>query len=113
MGGYVIVGRLNVAYQQMVEIMKAYRRNSEIIAFDEPTAPLTDSEITVLFKLIDQLKKEGKVVLYVSHRMAEIFQVTDDIVVLKDGRLVRTLKTAETNEKELILAMVGRDIGDT
>ena len=108
-----IVGRLSVAYQQMVEIMKAYRRDSRIIAFDEPTAPLTDTEIKILFQLIRQLKEQGKVILYVSHRLAEIFQVTDDIVVLKDGRLVKTFKTAETNEKELITAMVGRDIGDT
>ena len=81
-----IVGRLSVAYQQMVEIMKAYRRDSDIIAFDEPTAPLTDSEITILFQLIGKLKERGKIILYVSHRMAEIFQITDDIVVLKDGR---------------------------
>ncbi|MDR3277953.1 MAG: sugar ABC transporter ATP-binding protein [Oscillospiraceae bacterium] len=108
-----LVGRLSVAHQQMVEIMKAYRRKSQIIAFDEPTAPLTDTEISVLFRLITQLKEEGKVVLYVSHRMAEIFQVTDEIVVLKDGRLVNKLRTAETNEQELIHAMVGRDIGDT
>jgi ABC-type sugar transport system ATPase subunit len=108
-----IVGRLNVAYQQMVEIMKAYRRNSEIIAFDEPTAPLTDAEIKILFKLIGQLKEEGKIILYVSHRIAEIFQVTDEIIVLKDGRFVRKFLTNETNEQELITAMVGRDIGDT
>lgn len=108
-----LVGRLSVAYQQMVEIMKAYRRNSKIIAFDEPTAPLTDLEINVLFKLIKQLKQDGKIILYVSHRLAEIFQVTDDIVVFKDGKLVKTFKTSETNEKELITAMVGRDIGDT
>ena len=108
-----IVGRLSVAHQQMVEIMKAYRRDSDIIAFDEPTAPLADKEIGILFKLIRQLKEKGKILLYVSHRMGEIFQVTDDIVVLKDGRLVKTYRTAETNEKELITAMVGRDIGDT
>jgi ABC-type sugar transport system ATPase subunit len=107
------VGFLSVAYQQMVEIMKAYRRNSAVIAFDEPTAPLTDKEITILFKLINQLKEDGKIVLYVSHRMNEIFQVCDEIVVLKDGRQVKTLNTAETNERELIKAMVGRDIGDT
>lgn len=107
------VGRLPVAYQQMVEIMKAYRRDSDVIAFDEPTAPLTDEEIKVLFRLIRELKKRGKIILYVSHRMAEIFQVTDTITVLKDGVLVKQLKTAETNEKELIRAMVGRDIGDT
>ncbi len=107
------VGRLNVAYQQMVEIMKAYARNAGIIAFDEPTAPLTDTEIEILFDLILKLKAEGKVVIYVSHRLAEIFKIADDIVVLKDGRLVKLLKARETSEAELIRAMVGRDIGDT
>jgi ABC-type sugar transport system ATPase subunit len=107
------VGQLNIAHQQMVEIMKAYRRNSDIIAFDEPTAPLTDKEIKILFDLILKLKSEGKAVIYVSHRLAEIFQVTDEIVVLKDGRFVKALKTSETTEPELIKAMVGRDIGDT
>ena len=108
-----LVGRLSAAYQQMVEVMRAYRRNSDIIAFDEPTASLTDKEIDILFKLIDQLRKDGKIVVYVSHRLAEIFQVTDEIVVLKDGKMVKTLTTNDTNESELIKAMVGRDIGDT
>jgi ABC-type sugar transport system ATPase subunit len=107
------VGRLNVAYQQMVEIMKAYRRNADIIAFDEPTAPLTDAEIDILFGIIQKLKTEGKVIIYVSHRLSEIFAIADDIVVLKDGKFVTGLKVAETNETELIRAMVGRDIGDT
>ena len=108
-----VVSSLSVAHQQMVEIMKAYRRNSKIIAFDEPTACLTDTEVTILFRLIKRLKEEGKIILYVSHRLAEIFQVTDNIVVLKDGKLVTTFETAKTTEKELITAMVGRDIGDT
>lgn len=107
------VGKLPVAHQQMVEIMKAYRRDSRVIAFDEPTASLTDSEISILFKLIAQLRAEGKIILYVSHRMAEIFQITDEIVVLKDGQLVSTLETGSTTEQDLIKAMVGRDIGDT
>ncbi|MDR1820878.1 MAG: sugar ABC transporter ATP-binding protein [Oscillospiraceae bacterium] len=107
------VGRLSVAYQQMVEIMKAYRRGSDVIAFDEPTASLAESEISILFKLIRELRAEGKVIIYVSHRMAEIFQITDDIVVLKDGRTVASFPTAETSEATLIKAMVGRDIGDT
>ena len=107
------VGMLNVAHQQMVEIMKAYRRNSDVIAFDEPTAPLTDLEIKILFDLIRELKEEGKVILYVSHRMNEIFEISDEIVVLKDGGFVGTFKTAETTEPQLIKAMVGRDIGDT
>jgi ABC-type sugar transport system ATPase subunit len=108
-----MVGRLPVAYQQMVEIMKAYRRDSDIIAFDEPTAPLTDKEIEILFKLINQLKARGKIILYVSHRMAEIFKISDEIVVLKDGVFVNSFETAKTNESELVKAMVGRDIGDT
>ena len=108
-----IAGKLPVAHQQMVEIMKAYRRDSDIIAFDEPTAPLTDTEIVVLFRLIAKLRERGKVIIYVSHRMAEIFQVTDEIIVLKDGKLVSKLSTSDTNEAELIKAMVGRDIGDT
>jgi ABC-type sugar transport system ATPase subunit len=107
------VGTLSVAYQQMVEIMKAYRRNSQVIAFDEPTAPLTDTEIAILFKLIAQLKEEGKIVLYVSHRMNEIFQITDEIVIMKDGKYVKTVLTNSTNEQEIVKAMVGRDIGDT
>ena len=107
------VGRLSVAYQQMVEIMKAYCRGSDIIAFDEPTASLAEAEISILFGLIEELKREGKIIIYVSHRMAEIFQITDDIVVFKDGSLVKTFVTAQSNERELIQAMVGRDIGDT
>lgn len=107
------VGMLNVAYQQMVEIMKAYRRDSDVIAFDEPTAPLTETEIKILFDLIRKLKEEGKVILYVSHRMNEIFEICDDIVVMKDGGYVTSFKTAEVTEADLIKAMVGRDIGDT
>jgi L-arabinose transport system ATP-binding protein len=108
-----IVGRLSVAHQQMIEIMKAYRRDSDIIAFDEPTAPLTAGEINILFKLIKNLKERGKIIIYVSHRMAEVFQISDDIIVLKDGKLITTFKTPETDEKSLVKAMVGRDIGDT
>lgn len=108
-----LVGRLSVAHQQMVEIMKAYRRDSNIIAFDEPTAPLMDNEIDTLFKIIEELKAEGKVVLYVSHRMAEIFRITDELAIMKDGKMVTTRKTAETTEPELVSLMVGRDVGDT
>ena len=107
------VGNLNVAYQQMVEIMKAVRRDPEVIAFDEPTAPLTTTEIEILFNEIRKLKEQGKIVLYVSHRMSEIFQICDDIVVLKDGGFVTSFNVKETTEADLIKAMVGRDIGDT
>lgn len=106
------VKNISVAYQQMVEIMKAYSRQADIYCFDEPTAPLTDSEITVLFEIIKKLKAEGKVVIYVSHRMSEIFKLTDRVAVFKDGKLMGLTETEKTNEHELINLMVGRDLGD-
>ncbi len=102
---------LSVAYQQMVEIMKAYRRKPKIIAFDEPTASLSDNEIETLFQIIRRLKEQGIIILYVSHRMKEIFQITDQIVVIKDGKYVAQMPTKETTESELIKLMVGRDLG--
>ena len=107
------VARLSVAYQQIVEIMKAYRRNSLVIAFDEPTSSLSETETSILFKLIEQMKQEGKIIIYVSHRIPEVFRITDDIVVLKDGCLSGVFETSRVTESALIRAMVGRDIGDT
>lgn len=106
------VNRLSVAHQQMVEIMKAYRRDSKIIAFDEPTASLSDAEIEVLFGLIGRLREEGKVILYVSHRLKELFQLTDKIVILKDGCFVEDIRTEKATENYLVSKMVGRNIGD-
>ena len=109
----VPVRKISVAYQQMVEIMKAYRRRADIYCFDEPTAPLTDSEITVLFKIIRKLRDEVKAVIYVSHRISEIFELTDRVAVFKDGKLVAVKNTPETNPTQLITLMVGRDLGET
>ena len=103
---------LSVAHQQMIEIMKAYRRNPKIIAFDEPTASLSDAEIETLFEIIGQLRKKGIIILYVSHRMKEIFQITDEVVILKDGKLVGQIKTSESDELSIIQKMVGRNLGD-
>ena len=103
---------ISVAYQQMVEIMKAYSRNADIICFDEPTAPLTDAEIPILFRIIRKLKKMNKVIIYVSHRMNELFQIADRVIVFKDGKFVADKKLTETDEPELIRLMVGRDLGD-
>lgn len=104
---------LSIAYQQMVEIMKAYsRENLKVICFDEPTASLSDSEIESLFKIIRKLKSEGKVVIYVSHRMNEIQELTDKVAIFKDGRYVATVTTGEVSEGEMIRMMVGRDLGD-
>lgn len=104
---------LSVAYQQMVEIMKAYsRENLKMIAFDEPTASLSDAEIESLFRIIRKLRDEGKVVIYVSHRMAEIRQIADRVAIFKDGRYVGDYPVNEISDQELITKMVGRDLGD-
>jgi len=103
---------LSVAYQQMIEIMKAYRRNPKIIAFDEPTASLSDAEIETLFAIIRNLKQKGMIILYVSHRMKEIYQICDEVVILKDGKFVEQVATVDTDEHAIIQKMVGRDLGD-
>lgn len=104
---------LSIAYQQMVEIMKAYSRDDlRVICFDEPTASLSDNEIEVLFSIINKLKAEGKVVIYVSHRMSEIKKIADKVTIFKDGRYVDTLDAKTTDEDTLIKKMVGRDLGD-
>lgn len=104
---------LSIAYQQMVEIMKAYsRENLKVICFDEPTASLSDSEIESLFKIIEKLKAEGKIIIYVSHRMDEIQSITDKVAIFKDGRYVDTVKTGVVPEADMIHMMVGRSLGD-
>ena len=105
------VGKLSAAMQQMVEIMKAVRRDSSIIAFDEPTASLSDKEIDILFQIIRQLKAQNKVILYVSHRMKEIAQITDEVIVFKDGKIVGQVETPKATNDELIRMMVGRPLG--
>ncbi|MDU4095149.1 MAG: L-arabinose ABC transporter ATP-binding protein AraG, partial [Pantoea sp.] len=104
---------LSLGQWQMVEIAKALARNAKIIAFDEPTSSLSAREIEQLFRVIRQLRAEGRVVLYVSHRMEEIFALSDAITVFKDGRYVRTFDDVpNTSHDMLVQAMVGRDLGD-
>lgn len=104
---------LSLGQWQMVEIAKALARNAKIIAFDEPTSSLSAREIEQLFRVIRQLREQGRVVLYVSHRMEEIFALSDAITVFKDGRYVRTFDDMKnTHHDALVQAMVGRDIGD-
>ncbi len=104
---------LSIAYQQIVEIMKAYsRENLKVIAFDEPTASLTDSEIENLFHIIKKLKAEGKIILYVSHRMKEIREISDRVAIFKDGTYVGDYPINEISDDDMITKMVGRDLGD-
>ena len=106
------VWKLSVAHQQMVEIMKACNHKIDIIAFDEPTSSLTDTETRKLFEIIRKLKAAGKIVLYVSHRLREIFEICDEVAVLKDGQLVGQLPLEGTSEEALVRMMVGRDLTD-
>lgn len=106
----LIVGDLTVGQQQMVEIVKAISMDAKIIIFDEPTAALTENEAENLFKIIDRLKKRGVTIVYITHRMDEIFQITDRITVLRDGEYVGTVETKKTTKDELIHMMVGRVI---
>ncbi|QCR36150.1 L-arabinose ABC transporter ATP-binding protein AraG [Nissabacter sp. SGAir0207] len=104
---------LSIGQWQMVEIAKALARNAKVIAFDEPTSSLSAREIEQLFRVIRELRAEGRVILYVSHRMEEIFALSDAITVFKDGRYVRTFDDmAQVDNEKLVQAMVGRDLGD-
>ncbi len=104
------VGSLSVAQQQVVEIVKALSHEARIISMDEPTAALSDAEVELLYSLVRRLSDRGVAVLYVSHRLREIFDLCDRITVLKDGALVRTCDTADITTDELVRAMVGRSL---
>ncbi|MDP9028400.1 MAG: sugar ABC transporter ATP-binding protein [Actinomycetota bacterium] len=103
-------GDLSPAQRQIVEIMRSVISEPRVICFDEPTSSLGDEEVGILFALIRKLRDQGKAVGYVSHRMSEIFQLSDRITVLRDGALVGTRLTAETDNAELVRMMVGRDL---
>ncbi|HWQ78476.1 MAG TPA: sugar ABC transporter ATP-binding protein [Anaerovoracaceae bacterium] len=105
-----LVGALTVGKQQMVEIAKAVSFDSTILVLDEPTAALTSNEIGELFKIMKQLREKGVAMVYVSHRMDEIMEISDRITVMRDGEYIRTLNTDETDLDEIIQAMVGRAI---
>ncbi len=105
-------GSLSVAYQQVVEICKCLTRNARVLVFDEPTAVLTFKEVRKLFEIIKRLREEGVSIIYISHRMEEIFELSDRITVLKDGGYVTTLNTADTDQQRLVNLMVGREMKD-
>jgi L-arabinose transport system ATP-binding protein len=107
------LGSLSLGQRQLVEIAKAMSRNAHVIAFDEPTSSLSAREIERLMAIISRLRDEGRVVLYVSHRMEEIFRICDAVTVFKDGRFVRTFEQmSELTHDQLVTCMVGRDIQD-
>ncbi|RAK10609.1 ribose transport system ATP-binding protein [Halanaerobium saccharolyticum] len=103
---------LNIGSQQMVEIAKAVSQDAEILVMDEPTSSLTNQEIDILFELIERLKEQEISIVYISHRLEEVFEICDRVTVLRDGEFVGEVETAETDEDQLINMMVGRTIED-
>jgi len=105
------VGRLPLAQRQMVEIAKALTRGAKVIAFDEPTSSLSSREVQKLFAVIRDLKARGHVILYVSHRLEELFQICDEVTVLRDGMRVETVDSLEGVTRDVLVnRMVGRDL---
>lgn len=107
------VRELRVGDQQLVEIAKALSLRSEILIMDEPTSALTETEVERLFRVIEKLRQGGVTIIYISHKMNEVFRLSDRISVLRDGRHVRTLRRTETNPREITHLMVGREIEET
>jgi len=106
----VQVKKLTVAQQQMIEIIKAVSFRAKMIVMDEPTSSLTEKEVEFLFQTIGHLKEQGVGIVYISHRMNELFAITDRITVLRDGALIGTVRTKETTADQLISMMVGREL---
>lgn len=107
------VDSLTVAYMQFVEIAKAISKKAKVLIMDEPTATLTSDEVEILLSNLKKLKAQGMTIIYVSHRMEEIFQITDRCSVLRDGQYITTVDTKHTSRAELIHYMVGRDLTET
>jgi ribose transport system ATP-binding protein len=107
-----MAGNLSVGKQQIVEIARALSTNAKCLIMDEPTAALTDREIQTLFDVIRTLKQQGVAIVYISHRMEEIFTICDRISVLRDGQFIGTKNIPETNFDEIVHMMVGRQIGE-
>jgi ABC-type sugar transport system ATPase subunit len=107
-----VIGDLSISEKQIVEIAKAISKEAKILVMDEPTAALSADETQSLFSIINTLKAKGVAIIYISHRLKEIFEITDRVTVLRDGKKVGTLKTKDTDANKLVQMMVGRDIKD-
>ena len=106
----VLVKDLTIGQQQMVEIAKAISDDVKVLILDEPTAALSEKEVVELFNILRALKEHGVAMIYISHRMDEIFKITDKITVLRDGYFIDTLNTKDTNRDEIIKLMIGRTL---
>ncbi len=106
------VGNLGIGQQQLVEIAKALSQNANILVLDEPTAALTESEVETLFGILRSLQERGVGMIYISHKLDEVFEMSDRITVLRDGKTVGTHNAKDLNKDKVISLMVGRDVGD-
>jgi ABC-type sugar transport system ATPase subunit len=104
------VGHLSVANRQMVEIAKAVSFNSDVLIMDEPTSALTEKEVTHLFTIIRALKNEGKGIIYITHKMNELFEIADEVSVFRDGKYISTKAASDVTRNDIIRMMVGREI---
>src|SRR3982751_1469292 len=107
----VKVGSLGIGQQQLVEIAKALSQDAKILVLDEPTAALTESEVETLFGILESLRERGVGMIYISHKLDEVFRMSNRITVLRDGRTVGTAPTKEWTEATVISRMVGREVG--
>lgn len=106
----VQLGKLTIAQQQMIEIIKAVSFGAKIIVMDEPTSSLSDAEVEILYGMIRTLKKENVAIIYISHRLNELYEITDRTTIMRDGEYIGTVVTKETERDRLIAMMVGRDL---
>lgn len=104
---------LTIAYMQLVEIAKALAKNVKLLIMDEPTAPLTDNEVEILFHLVRNLKERGVSIIYISHRLDEIFDLADRITIMRDGEVIKTTEAHNITKNQLIYDMVGRELTET
>lgn len=103
---------LSVSQQQMVEIARAVSNNARVLIMDEPTSAITSEEVRVLFKIIEKLREKCVAIIYITHKMDEVFQIADRVTVMRDGCYINSLPREQVTESELISMMVGRKIGD-
>jgi len=105
-----LISNLTVGQQQRVEILKAVYNDSELLILDEPTAVLTPTETDELFLIIDQLRKNDKSVIFISHKLKEVMEISDRVTVLRAGKVIGTVNTRDTTPSELALMMIGRKL---
>ncbi len=105
-----LIENLSVGQQQRVELLKALYRNARLLILDEPTAVLTPQEVEEFFAILRRMREQGKTIIIITHKLAEVLSISDDVTVMRDGKVVGRVKTNETSAAELARLMVGRDV---